>query len=289
MIFNSKAGCFWPLIALLAFASAGAVNAGDRLIATGGVSEIEGAAGGGIVPWAVIAGYGTRNQISATAFHTNLAINAFSLKSSGVAVGIHDRLELSLSRQQFGLGTTVPGQSIRQEVVGIKLKLAGDLLVDQDSWMPQLAAGAQYKKNRDMAVPTLLGARDDSGVDFYLAATKLYLAGFAGRNVLANVTIRATKANQLGILGFGGDKHNRYQPRVEASLAVLVRDNLAVGAEYRSKPDNLSAFREDNFYDVFVAYFPSKNISVTLAHADLGQIADKRDQKGTYLSLQLAY
>jgi hypothetical protein len=29
-----------------------------RLLATGGVSSLEGAAGGGITPWAVLAGYG---------------------------------------------------------------------------------------------------------------------------------------------------------------------------------------------------------------------------------------
>ena len=277
------------LAAAFVLSLTGAAHAGDRLIATGGVSQIEGAGGGGIVPWAVIGGYATRDQVAATAYHTHLAIDDFSLKSSGVAVAFHDRVELSLSRQLFGLGSTVPGQSIRQDVVGIKLKLAGDAVIDQDSWMPQLAAGIQYKKNRDMAVPTALGARDDSGVDFYLAATKLYLAGLAGRNVLANVTVRATKANQLGILGFGGDKRDRYQPQLEASLAVLLKDNLAVGAEYRSKPDNLTVFREDNFYDLFVAWFPSKYASVTLAYAKLGQIADKRDQKGTYLSVQLAY
>lgn len=278
-----------PLMAVAAFVFALPVYAGDHLVATGGVSEIEGAAGGGIVPWAVIAGYGTRDQLSVTAYHTHLGIDDFSMKSTGVAVGIHDRLELSLSRQVFGLGTTVPGQSIHQDIVGVKLKLAGDLVVDQDRWMPQISAGIQYKKNRDMLVPKLIGAKDDSGVDLYIAATKLYLAGFAGRNVLANLTVRATKANQLGLLGFGGDKRNRYQPEAEASLAILLKDNLAIGAEYRYKPDNLKAFREDNFYDVFVAYFPTKNISLTLAYAALGQIADKRDQKGTYLSVQLAY
>lgn len=282
-------GYCWPLIATAALLLTETASAGDRLIATGGVSSIEGSAGGGIVPWAVIAGYGTRDQIAVTAYHTHLAIDDFGLKSSGIAVGIHDRLELSLSRQLFSLNNSRPGQSIRQNVVGAKFKLAGDMLIDQDSWMPQLSAGLQYKKNRDLAVPTLLGSRDDSGVDFYLAATKLYLAGLAGRNVLVNVTVRATKANQLGILGFGGDKRNRYQPQLEASLAILLKDNLVLGAEYRAKPDNLSAYREDNFYDVFVTYFPSKKVSFTLAHAVLGQIADKRDQKATYLSLQLAY
>jgi hypothetical protein len=34
----------------------GIAQAGGRLLATGGVTEIEGAAGGGIVSWALIAG-----------------------------------------------------------------------------------------------------------------------------------------------------------------------------------------------------------------------------------------
>ena len=35
---------------------------GGRLLATGGATMIEGAAGGGLVPWAVLAGYGTREE-----------------------------------------------------------------------------------------------------------------------------------------------------------------------------------------------------------------------------------
>ncbi len=269
-------------------ASSGGVHAGDRLLATGGVSQVEGAAGGGLAPWAVIAGYGTRDQLGAAAYHTHLDIDDFRMRSSGVAVGIYDRVELSLSRQLFSLGTTVPGQSIRQDVFGAKVKLAGDAVIDQDTWMPQISAGVQYKKNRDMLVPKLLGAKHDSGVDFYLAATKLYLAGAFGQNLLANVAVRATRANQLGILGFGGDRRDRYQPQLEASLAILPRDDVAVGVEYRFKPDNLSVFREDNFYDVFVAWFPSKHVSLTLAYVGMGQIADKRNQNGAYLSLQIA-
>lgn len=264
-------------------------SAGERLIATGGVSQIEGAAGGGLVPWAVIGGYGTRDQLGATAFHTHIGIDDFALDSTGVAVGVSDRIELSLARELFSLGSTVPGQTIRQDIAAIKLKLTGDAVYDQDTWLPQIAIGLQMKRNRDMLVPTLLGAKRGQGTDLYVSATKLYLAGFAGRNVLANLTIRATKANQLGILGFGGDKRDKYQIETEASLAVLLNDYFAMGAEYRYKPDNLSVFREDDFYDLFVAYFLNKNVSLTLAHARLGQIADKKNQKGTYLSLQVGY
>ncbi len=290
---RSSSHCSIPLAAafiaaFICLTTTRPANAGDRLIATGGVSQIEGAAGGGLVPWAVIAGYGTRDQIAATAFHTNIDIDDFGLKSSGVAVGLNDRVELSLTRQLFSLGTTVPGQSIRQDIFGAKIKIAGDAVFDQDSWMPQIAVGLQHKRNRDMAIPIALGARHGSGTDLYLSATKLYLAGFAGRNVLLNATLRATKANQLGLLGFGGDKRDRYQVELEASAAILLTDYFAVGAEYRFKSDNLTVFREDNYADFFAAWFINKHVSLTLAYARLGQVADKKNQDGIYLSVQLS-
>ena len=142
------------------FFLAATASAGGRLIATGGVSEVEGAGGGGIVPWALIAGYGTRDEIGATAFVTNLAIDNFHLRSTGVAVGFYDRVEVSYAEQTFGLGGTVPGQSIKQQIIGVKWRIAGDAVFDQDHNLPQIAVGAQIKHNRDFGfVPNLLGAR----------------------------------------------------------------------------------------------------------------------------------
>ena len=42
-------------------------------------------------------------------------------------------------------------------------------------------------------------------MDLYIAATKLYFAALAGRNVILDATLRRTRANQFGLLGFGGD------------------------------------------------------------------------------------
>ena len=61
-----------------------------------------------------------------------------------------------------------------------------------------------------------------------------------------------------------------------------------IGAEYRFKPDNLSVFREDNYADFFAAWFVNKNVSLTIAVARLGQLADKKKQDGIYLSMQLS-
>ncbi len=269
--------------------AAGLPEPGSRLPATGGVSQIEGAAGGGLTPWALITGYGSRDQVGFTAFHTRADPTDFSLSATGVAVGIRDRVELSYAHQRLGLGSTVPGQSISQDILGLKVKLTGDAVFDQDRWMPQLAFGLQYKRNADMTVPRALGARHDDGVDFYLAATKVWLAAVFGRNLLLNGTVRATKANQMGLLGFGGDRRDAYRYLPEVSVGVFLTDRIVLGAEARRKPDNLSVFREETFKDVFVAWFPSKRISVTAAWLDLGQIADRREQRAFYLSGQLAF
>ena len=263
----------------------------DKLLLTGGVSQIEGAAGGGLTPWAVIGGYGTRDQIGANAFYTRVNVQDYHLDDAGVLVGLYDRVELSFARQRFnteqvgaalGLGA---GFTFSQNVFGVKVKVLGDAVLEQDSWIPQVAIGLQHKTNDQGAVLHAIGARHDSGTDFYVSATKLYL----DQSLLLNGTLRFTKANQAGILGFGGDRHDSYRPQLEASAAYLLSRKLAIGAEYRMKPDNLGIAHEDDWYDVFVAWAPIKNVSLTLAYADLGNIVIHDDQRGLYLSLQVGF
>ena len=262
-----------------------------KLLATGGVTQLEGAGGGGLVPWALITGYGTRDAIGANAHYTFVYLPQYILHSGGVAVGLFDRVELSYDRQAFdtraagvklGLGS---GFTFQQDILGAKVKLVGDAVYDQDSWLPQIAAGTQYKMNNQNAVIHAIGGRDSKGVDFYLAATKLFLS----ESLLINATIRETRANQFGILGFGGDKNNGYSTEFEGSAALLLSRQLAVGAEFRTKPDNLSFAKEGYAFDVFLAYFFNKNVSATLAFVALGDIATQRNQNGVYASLQVGF
>lgn len=260
---------------------------GNRLLATGGVMQVEGSAGGGLTPWALIAGLGTDEQTGGSAFCTQVQPQKFSLRSCGLAVGFHDRIEVSFARLRFDLDEIIAGESIGQKVFGVKVRVAGDAVFDQDRWWPQLAIGAQYKRNDDFEfVPSLLGARDDADTDIYFAATKVWLAGPFSRTWLLSGTLRATRGNQLGILGFGGDRRDSRSVNAELSTAVFLRDNLVAGAEYRQKPDNLSSFAEDDYWDVFASWFPDKHFSLTLAYADLGRIAMMDGQHGWYLSLQ---
>ena len=155
-------------------------------------------------------------------------------------------------------------------------------MYDQDTWLPEVSAGLQLKTADRHGMLKAVGARSNSGVDAYVSATKLFLA----QSVLVNATIRATQANQFGLLGFGGDRRAGYSPQFEGSAALLLDHNLAVGVEARTKPDNLRFAKEGTAYDVFAAWFPSKNLSATLAFVALGPIARQRNQNGVYLSLQ---
>ncbi len=279
------------LILLVSTIISSSLMAGERLLATGGVMQIEGSAGGGLTPWALIAGYGTREETGASAFYTHAKTNGgFNMNLAGIAVGFNNRVEISYGHQRLGLSDTVPNEHIRMHTLGAKVRLFGDAVYDQDTWVPQVSAGLQIKHNVDFdKVPKALGAESATGVDLYVSATKLYLGAVAGRNLLLNATLQATKANQFGLLGFGGDNHDKYQLQPAASVALMLTDNLLVGAEYRARPNNLSVFKEEDAKDVFIAWFPVKYLSLTAAYVDLGNIADKEDQRAWYLSGQLSF
>lgn len=262
-----------------------------RLLATGGVSTIEGSGGGGIVPWATLSGYGTRDELGAVAFATHVDSGDYRLDVQGAALTVGNRLELSLARQRLDLGTlqerlALPWNALGQDVFGAKLRVYGDLVYGRG---PQVSVGVQYKRLRDSALPLAIGARDDHGTDVYLSASRLLLQGAGGYQLLLNGTLRATRANQGGLLGFGGDRRDSYRLVAEASAAVVLSPSWVVGVEYRDKPDNLGFAREQAWADAFVAWFPNKHLSLTAAWADLGDIATLADQRGPYLSLQVAF
>ena len=286
-------GVAWAALAVCV----GPAHAQDRLpergklIATAGLIQIEGAGGGGLAPWALITGYGTRDAVGANVHGTVVRVTNFTLSTLGVAVGLYDRVELSYARQFFDTGGTGRalglggGYQFSQDVFGAKLRLIGDAILDQDSWLPQVAVGLQYKVNNRGDVLRAIGAKSDQGADFYVTATKLFLA----QSLLLNATVRMTRANQIGILGFGGDRSNAYHPEFEGSAALLLSRNWAVGGEYRTKPDNLRFAREGDAYDLFVTWLPAKWVSATLAYVDLGSIATRKHQEGVYASLQLGF
>jgi hypothetical protein len=268
-----------------------------KLPLTAGFTDVDGAGGGGIVPWATITGYGTSESWGANVHYTVVPLSDFRLQSYGFAVGALDRVEASFTEDRFdATGTPLSGLTVRQQVYGLKIRLTGDAVYDQDSWLPQTAIGMQYKRNSGISnVPGLtnprqVGAGGDSGTDFYLSATKVLLE----ESILIDVTLRDTKANQFGLLGFGGDLGHGRSVEPETTVAYLLSRRVAVGAEYRAKPRNLSVDDERGAWDAFIAWTLSRNASLVAGYASLGSILapvtqERRSQNGAYLSLQAGF
>lgn len=268
-------------------AGAQQLGAPGKLLLTNGVSTIEGAAGGGLTPWAVIAGNATKDGIGVQGSVTVAALPDYDFRSIAVAAGAWDRVELSYARQAFDTNTVGGALGLGndftfdQDVWGAKLRVAGDMVYGP-AWMPAVAVGVQYKKSLDPGIVTAIGARHSAGTDYYASATKLSLRW----SLLANVTVRATKANQAGLLGFGGALGDTHRWQVEGSAAYQFSRRFVVGAEYRTKPNNLGVAREDDWWDAFAAYAVDRHLTVTVAYTDLGSIATFAGQRGALLQLQ---
>jgi len=295
--------CISLSVAHQAFADTERIGADQgKLHLTAGFNDVEGAGGAGLVPLAFITGYGSSDSWGGNAHVTTVHVNDFQLTAYGVAVGALDRFELSFARHELEvMHGPLDGLGVDQDIIGAKIKLVGNTLYDQDLWLPQLALGAQYKKNKGIkdaasvglagvTNPRQLGAKDDSGTDFYLSATKIFL----GQSLVVDVNLRYTKANQFGLLGFGGDKDDGYSLKPEAAVAYLFTRQFAGGFEFRAKPENLGVDKEDNAWDAFVAWTPTRNISLVAAYVNLGSIlapvtSRDDDQKGAYLSFQVGF
>ena len=271
-------------------AAAAELRSGGKLLVTDGVTSIEGASGGGLATWALIGGRATDAGIGGGVHATHVRTGRFDLTSYGLKIGLLDRIEFSYARQSFdtrGTGTLLglgKGFTFGQHVFGAKVRVAGDAVYGP-AWFPQIAIGVQHKVSDEDAVVRAVGGRKTQGTDFIVSATKIVFE----YGVVAGVTARLTKANQFGLLGFGGDRHRDSSVQFEGSIGKLITKRLVVGAEYRAKPNNLRFAHESDALDIFAAYAVHRNMNLTAAYVDLGSIATFDDQRGFYLSVQGAF
>ena len=226
-------------------------------------------------------------------------------------------------RERFLLLTTATGipsgiepwnTTIKMDIFGAKVRVFGEAIYDSDNLIPQVAVGGFYKINHNKALLQTLQAAKSKDWEAYISATKIFFP----INTLINVTLRYAAANETGLTGFGGPDGDKKKIRPEVSLAYLLNKRTAIGAEYQKHGDNLDGKgvslqgintgalspvlgavlpnlnasltqHESDWYDAFVAFFPSKHLSITMAYAMLGNITLTPNQNGYYVSLQASF
>lgn len=272
------------LIACMLFASG----------AQAAITDVDGQAGGGLVPWALLSSGPT---VAISHLNTqNLGVNIIAANTS-----FANRVEVSYAHSMLDVtGSTLGSNNIDAvDNIGLKVKLN-----DMGDAMPQFALGLVYKKASgnlpDNVLTPALGI-DSSSTDVYAAATKIVNLG--GKNVLLNGVLRATKANQMGLLGFGGGStagaKTGYSIEPEVSAELFAADNVVIGAEYRAQPSNSVAatdgvLHQNAAYDLNVVYVANKNLTLTAAYVGLGQVApgvtgSSNNQNGMFLQAQVSF
>ena len=272
------------------------------------IPSIDGAPGGVLTPWAMSGVAAAQGEATFSASISQAGTRDFRLNIVGATAGFHDRFEVSLAQQNLtrrgNSGVAgVPDAGLKQTILGARARVLGDAQTGNTA-LPQVSAGVELKTLGTSSLDATLNALGVKrrGTDFYVSATQRVL----GRSLLLNGTLRATKANQNGLLGFGtgsGSGKTGYGLQPEFSAAWQATNQVTVGAEYRfmgNQPEGSgsaagmgNALRGDDWKDVFVAWSPSRQLSLTMAYIDLGTVVPGpnggRKQTGYYLSGQAAF
>jgi hypothetical protein len=281
---------------------------------------IEGAGGGGLNPWALIANGSSKKAVTPAVFGTFGTTPNYDVFSAGINLSISKYAEVYYAHQSMGLPQSLTStlnagvgsgilpadvaneNSIEQDIVGGKLQVYGG-----NGVIPALAVGMNYHMT-SAPIPLALGAHAN-GADFYVAGTGVY--PLLGSHIILNADIYVTRSNYLGLLGQGGAGYRSYTAQGGASVGYFVKKDVVVGAEWRSFPgDNLFGaqtylqtalhnpgvnLKQSDWYDGFIAYMPNPQFSVVAAILDLGNMVNipgssvNSNQTGFYLSTTAAF
>jgi hypothetical protein len=154
----------------------------------------------------------------------------------------------------------------------------------KQSWIPAVTIGAHYKYNdtvndidKDLnGTLSSIGIEDNDGIDYTLYASKMFT--FLPRPLLVNVGVRNSDAAHIGLLGFTGEREFLF----EGNAVLFVTDSLALGAEYRQKPNGYDSIdgliaAEDDWWSVVAAYVINDSLTVSGGYFNLGDVLDEKD------------
>lgn len=255
------------------------------------IHTIEGTGGAAITQMAYLVNPGPEGTAIGlpSLSYTFLKAGEKSVHSYALSQTFFRRIEFSYAANRVDLGdfdddvrTATGLETGRDDVYLHHLNLRG-LLVEEKGWVPAVTGGVHFKINQGIKSidhnlgGTLrgLGYERSSGVDFTLVATKMFPDLAFGRPVITSLGLRWTQAAQIGWLGFGND----WATNIEANVACLVTDWLALVYEYRQKESPYSRLqnlvdREEDWHAIDVVWIINEHATLAAVWADLGNLAN---------------
>lgn len=225
-------------------------------------NNLEGVGGVAFNPLAYLAGAPPEGGAASPLFskaqfgvwHVNLNDSDVDWTAIGLAGNINKRIELSYGYESVAVAG-LP-ENIHKNNIGAKV-----LILDENAFgskaIPAVAVGAIYKHT------TLDGSDDNSGVDYYLVASKLITQ--LPRPLLLSGGLLSTQGRVTGILGFDDER----KITGFANIDLLPLDNLAVGFEYKQGAE-FDGFKNADYWNAHIGWLVNKNLSLIAAYADAG-------------------
>jgi len=274
---------FWVMVLV------GWVVSAHGAVSSGGVplSNLEGVGGIAFNPLAYLAGAGASegkekegaakgNVFGLPQFggwYIHLDDVSIDWTTLGVAETLFGRVEVSYGHEIVALSG---GETLYKDNAGAKL-----LVLKEGKWLPAVSVGALWK-HTTFDVPDGV---EDSGIDFYLVATKLIKE--LPKPVLLSGGVISTKGRTLGVLGFDEDRDEAWFGNID----VLPLENVALGFEYRQGA-HFDDFKNADYWNAHLAWFVNKNLTLVGAYVNAGNHESSSEVglgEGAVVSLQYAF
>ena len=282
---------------------AGTANAGPPFL------NIEGEGGGGINPFAYLINPPAEGEIfgrpSISAWEW--IGNGYNFSFQSIAINIGNRAEIGFGAYDLDISdlrddlyaATDSVVDLRKDHVRVFHVHGKLLLLKEAEVLPAFSVSGGYKWNteiedldlnteRDAGVRafTAIGYDRDDSAEFTAVATKTIPWALP---TIISAGARISRGHQMGLLGFDDTWH----AGIEATIAVLPADKVALGFEYKQKPDGMKplgpalnailgaratsrandfTFQEDDFIDWFFLYMPTPKLSFIAAWATIGNV-----------------
>jgi len=234
-------------------------------------------------------------------------------ESFAIVENLWGNMEIGYAYERLGLGgwtddaKNALGVTIDQHLGLHNLNLRYMAIEEGDfdlTWMPAVTFGAHLKWNESQTkldqdttvIPAFgglldqLGSDHSRGVEFTVVASEM-IYDLLPWPLMVSAGLRNGDAIQTGLLGFAGERSTTF----EGSVIAFLTDDLAIGAEYRQKPDFLDAYsirgydlvkREKDWFIMSLA-FSINEMTVAGAYANFARLFDRSEDN--VFGVQLKY
>jgi hypothetical protein len=270
------------------------------------LSNIEGTGGGVITPSAYLLNPGPKNKVFGMPTMSNRFLRFGSKDLSTLAVGetLWGRIELSYAVQHFGLGGFPDavqkrlGRDIVRDNAWMHVWSIRGKLIEEDSFglpLPAVTAGVSFKYND--SIQTIdermghalraAGLDKSNGVDYTLTTTKTICDPWLGRPLSLTAGMRFSNGAQMGLMGFENSCHFS----VEGGVRYFPTDWLAVGYEFREKPDVYDDIpgvygHEESAHAITADIRVTDNLTISTGWVMMGHVANGSADCGWTLGMQ---